>query len=113
MNFKTTLALLILVLIVGAYFLFIERKGPTAAERAEMALTTPQDAGTPVFTAEEVPTESVQTVGIERGGSKLAIARDGANWVQTQPVRFALNTWSAQQLVDAAAGLKYSQKIEP
>ncbi len=114
MNYKTTAALLALFTCVGVYFLVFERNAATTHEREADAARGRQLPGTALFTADQVPTESV--VGFEinaEGADTLRIDKQGQDWFQTQPVRFGVNTWSAKQLADAAAALRYLEKFTP
>ncbi len=112
MSFKTTNLLLATLVLVGAYFLLIERETtPTYELEQEQAQEVDQQEA-PLFTAAQLPTESVVSISIMRGDDeKLVLSKEGQDWFQTQPVRFALQTWSARQLVDDAAGLRRTQRF--
>ena len=97
MNFKTTLFLLVLLIIVGGGYWLIERKaGP------EFDDTPPTDdgAGTALFNADNFLTTAITTITIAADGQTIEIAKSGADWHQTAPVAFPLQTWAAQQLGD-------------
>jgi hypothetical protein len=111
MNFKTTLFLLALVVLVGTYFIAFERKQTTTSERQQAEAEAGNQAGTPLYTADQLSTSAVQSITIERDGVKAELQREGEEWAQSRPVRFAMNHWSVQQVVDAAAALRYSQKL--
>lgn len=114
MNPKTTNVLLVLLLVVGAYFVFVERDAPTTYERDQIASEQRTEDGTAVFTSEQLSTESVASVTIQRGDDAVVVlTKEGQDWYQTQPVRFPLNTWSARQVIDDAAGLRYTRRFEP
>ena len=114
MNFKTTIVLLALLVIVGAYVFFVEKDATTTYERQQWMAQQHQTQGTALFSAAQLPTESVVSVRIQRpGADEVVLHKRGQDWYQTRPVRFALNTWSTRQLVDDAAGLRYSQRFNP
>ncbi len=114
MNPKTTNVLLVLLLVVGAYFVFVERDAPTTHERQETAAQQKTSDGTAVFTAQQLSTESVVSVTIQRGSEPVVVLeKEGQDWFQTQPVRFPLNTWSAKQVIDDVAGLRYTRRFMP
>lgn len=114
MKFQTTLILLALLVIIAAYFVIVEKNAQTTAERERIAARQTDQPGTPVFLADRFPTESITHIELEyKDQPRVVIDKQGENWRQTQPVDFALNTWSARQLVDAAAGLRYSQRFTP
>lgn len=114
MKFQTTLILLALLVIIAAYFLIVEKNAQTTAERERIAALQTDQPGTAVFPADHFPTESVTQIELEyKGQPPVTIAKQGETWRQTQPVSFALNTWSARQLVDSAASLRYTQRFTP
>lgn len=113
MNFKTTLFLLVLVALVGSYLLFFERRQPTTIERQQALNDAGKLPGTPLFRPDQLSTDAIQAVTIERDGKKISLKRDGEEWSQVEPVKFALNRWSVQQLIDSAASLRYNQKLQP
>ena len=114
MNFKTTVVLLLLLLMVGGYFVFVEQGAVTTYDREEVQSRQRGQTGTPLFTADELPTESVSGVEIKpRDGAPVTLVKKGQNWQQVQPVRFPLNGWSIKQLVDDTATLRYTQRFDP
>ena len=114
MNFKTTIFLLVILALVGGYFLLIERHAPTTYDRDEWAAQQGAQKGTPLFTADQLPTESVSSVTIQHHqGTPIEMVKQGEAWHQSRPVRFPLKTWSIKQLIDAAAALRYSQRFNP
>jgi len=114
MNYKTTIALLALLVMVGGYFIFVERDATTAFDREQQAPSQRKQLGAAVFTADQLSTESIASVSIQRAdASVVELTKRDQDWYQTQPVHFALNTWSARQIVDDAAGLHYTQRLTP
>lgn len=115
MNYKTTLELLAALLIIGGYFLFVERDLLTTHDREKNQSQDEQQRGTALFTADQFPTESIDSATIQWQGddAPVVLTKQGQDWVQTQPVTFPLNTWSVRQLIDDAASLRYTQRFEP
>ncbi len=113
MNFKTTATLLVLALLIGAYFFFVERNTPSTLDLEKVRLAGDPEEGTPLFTADELSTSSIDHLTIDLSGAPIEVARDGLDWYQVQPVHFALDSWSVQPVIDAAAGLRYSRKFIP
>ena len=110
MNFKTTLFLLVLLIIVGGGFWLIERKaGPDFDDTAAPDTGT----GTALFTADNFVTAAVTAISIEADDQTIELARSGADWHQTAPVQFPLQTWSTQQFGDDAAKLRHVEKFKP
>ncbi len=114
MNIKITIELLIVLALVGIYFIFFDRGSQTSYERQLEKATQRQNPGTPLFTADQLSTESVTSVTIQpRIGDPIVLTKEGQDWYQTQPVRFALNTWDVRRLIDHAAGLHYTERFLP
>lgn len=114
MNTKTTNVLLILLLIVGAYFVFFEKDTTTTYEREQATDRQRGQDGNAVFTADEMPSETVHEVTMQTGQDPpVVLVKEGQDWYQDQPVRFGLNTWSARQVVQDIAGLRYTQRFDP
>lgn len=112
MNFKTTIVLLAAVALVGAYFVLVEQQVPTTYELERQAAQDADQPGQMVFAGDRLSAPSVVSMTISRGDEPpVALARRDQEWFQTQPVRFPLNNWSAKQIVDAAASLRYSQRF--
>ncbi len=112
MNFNTTIVLIALVLVVGAYFYFIERNVPSAVDQPQV--TTSSTDGEPVFRAGEISESWVDQIEIERRGERIVLAKEGNDWWQVEPVRFPLNTWMAgREFIEAAANLRYTAKSAP
>lgn len=112
MNFKTTALLLALALAVVCYFFFVDSKKPSQSEIEQRQSDSPAQEGTPVFTAAP-EAATVDSVTIELKTGKLELTRQGNEWTQVQPVRFPLNQWSVQGLIEQGLGLRYSRKFTP
>lgn len=108
MNFKTTLFLLALLIIVGSGYWLAERKsGPNIGD------TVITDGGTALFTADNFVTTAVTAVSIQDHDQTIHLAKTGTDWHQTAPVEFPLQTWPTQQLGDDAAKLRHVEKLNP
>ena len=113
MNFKTTAFLLLLVVLVGTWFCLVTLQSPTREEQLEEPVGRRED-GKAVFRADEFSTESIRKIEIRKNDENpVRISKEGSDWWQTQPVRFPLNSWSTNKIVDESAGLKYTQKAVP
>ncbi len=111
MNFKTTVALLVLLLLVGAYFVFVEQGTQTTHERLRVRQEHGGNvAGEPVFTADQLSTEQIDSITIQRSGGVVELNKEGADWWQTYPVRFPLDTWSVRRVIDDMAGLRFTER---
>ncbi len=104
MNYKTTIALIVLLLLVGAYFFFVELKAPTSYP-GDVHAPQAVSQGSPLFTDDQLASDKIDHVVIERGDLKLAFAKEGEDWYQVEPVRCKLNNWSMTSLIGDAAAL--------
>ena len=112
MNFKTTILLVALLLIVGAsaYFLL---QGAGSAELAPSEVMNLSGSGR-LFVEADFPREKLKSVTIEHtDGKTIVIERDGDDWAQTKPVEFPLNSWSATPLMDDTFEMEYSERLRP
>jgi len=111
MNFKTTIALLLLLIIVGVFF-YTQQDWTTTRDVEQAASETSAD-GLPLFTADELSTESITRIEVVRDGQTYVFEEDGDKWFQTRPVRVELNAWSARGIIDDLAGLTYREQLTP
>lgn len=111
MNYKTTLVLLFLVLCAGAYFILFRPDGANTGGTGTSILDDRE--GVALFKADDLSTESIAAVTVERRGKRFVMEKSGTDWVQTSPVRFPINDWSARQIVQSLAGLRASQTLKP
>ena len=108
MNFKTTLFLLFLLAIVGAFFLW-DKDNPAD----DLTLTQVDQTKQPLLKAETFDKDKIATLTVERDGKTYTIEKSGTEWQQTQPVSFKLNSWSAGQPGGHALELTYTEKLTP
>lgn len=115
MNFKTTIALFILLAVVGGYFYFVEFGNMTGYEAHQQQLGNESDgaAGEPVFTDESLTAEAIDRIELTRGGRIFTAEKQGGDWFQTQPVRFPLDSHTPNTVAQQFVGLRYVQSIEP
>ena len=110
MNFKTTLVLLVLLVVVSSFYFFVES---TATEPGGQTGEQSR-SGQALFADGKLASSAVQKITIDFQGQPgpIQIVRDGTDWKQTTPVAFALESWSASQLVDAAGGLRHVESFK-
>ena len=113
MNPKTTNTLLILLLMVGAYFLVFEWQPIATRDKESVRIQSNLDQGASLFSSGELPLESVDSIAIQRGDRAIQLSKEGQGWLQSQPVRFGLDASSVRQVISDAAGLQYFQRFEP
>jgi hypothetical protein len=108
MNFKTTLFLLVLLAIVGVFFLW-DKDHPGVDVDAPQVDQTKQ----PMFDAAKFDKDKIASLTIEKDGATSVITKEGSDWQQTEPVMFKLNSWSAGQPGERALALTYTEKLTP
>ncbi len=114
MNYKTTLALVILLAIVGGYFYFVEYGNTTgyqAHEQQREAQSTPA-IGEAVFTDDAPTADTIDHIDIQRGDREFIVQKQSGQWFQTQPVRFALDSQIPDTIARQFAELRYVQRID-
>lgn len=111
MNFKTTLVLLVVVLLVAVYLLWDTGRpasntpgagtgaGPTAEALFPDAVISPDKVARLELTFAD--------------GSGAVIEKQRTDWVQTAPARFALNAWSIESLVRAVGEARVGETFTP
>ncbi len=111
MNFKTTLVLVVLLAIVGAYVFFIGRSAtPTyEIEEAERAAGTQQ--GQPLFGGDALTPADVTRVTIARGDESATFEKIDGTWRQVEPAEFRADGTKLDGLVRSAAGLRYVDRV--
>ncbi|MBL4699801.1 MAG: DUF4340 domain-containing protein [Phycisphaeraceae bacterium] len=108
MNFKTTLFLLVLLAIVGVFFLW-DKDHPGVDPNENTAEPTEQR----LLDAAGFDKDKIASLTIEKEGKTSIITKVGSDWEQILPVKFKLNTWSASQAGERALALSYTEKLTP
>ena len=111
MNFKTTIVLLLLLLVVGITF-YIVVLSQESLPPPDRFSNSEEQRGQPLFTSDELSTESVTHVTIEQAGTTIEFEKEGTAWNQTKPVRFPLNTWTGSRIVNDSATLRYTERFK-
>lgn len=112
MNFKTTIALLLLLVIAGGYALFIYIRHPDYMRSTGQGGYA-EKAGTLLLASDTIPYDQVTRIVLRRGNNTVELAREGKDWMQTAPARFPLNDWSLEAVVTGIANLRYTQQFTP
>lgn len=110
MKYKTTLLLVVLVALLSTTLWFVRDNGSTPGDATS---STKVEQGSPVFAVDALPSADIATITVEARGKQIIFTREGQEWFQTQPVRFPMNQWSMQQLIDDTAKLRYADKLTP
>ena len=111
MNVKTTIALVGLLIAIGAYFYFVEMDATDP--RALGGGDTPSIKGEPLL-PEDFPSPIEGTsFTIERDGQTTVYRHLDQGWMQTDPVRFAMNSGTIERLVGDVLQLRYTQRLTP
>lgn len=112
MNYKTTIALVVLLIAVGAYFYFVEFGKPSnyEAEQEQLAHQADKPAGKPLFN--DVTAEAINSLTLLHGDTSVTAERVDGKWMQTKPVRFPLNPQILDDIAGQIAGLRYLETID-
>lgn len=117
MNYKTTAALVTVLLIVSAYVFFVERNMQIPSQRDQRLARQNTQEENGLFAKDPLPVATIDQITIQRTRgdktSTVILAKEGGDWWQTVPVRFPVSTWSADRLIEDAAGLRYHQRFTP
>lgn len=102
MNFRLTLTLTIILLLVVSGWLFLSNQ----AKKPE------QPAGpTPLLAV--APKEINRITYIRDGREEVAFVRNGEDWQMTAPVKAPVEKWQVQGIADDLKALSYHRKFEP
>ena len=112
MNFRTTILLLVLLIIVAGSLYFIENKRGDAPTPVADTTATDRD-GEPLHEPDAFPADAVAAITIEHKGTTIEIVREGDDWQQTAPTAFPLTSWSTEQIGKDAAGLHHVERFTP
>lgn len=118
MNTKTTLTVLMIALLLGAYFVLFEtdlvRKNPQTPD--DQSQTQPTAAGIPLLADNPLPAQVKQITLQLHGHTPCIIERQTADgkpgWKQTSPFPYEMTDWKIDELVNDALSLRYTSKIK-
>jgi len=108
MNFKTTIVLLIALLVVGSFFLFTP-KSPNPS--AEQATQTPPGQGKKLIDLQSAQVKGITI--IDADGNRTSIRQDGASWKMNEPVSAAAVDWQTQDLIRTICDLRSQGQPDP
>jgi len=111
MNTKTTLAILILAIVLAVLGIMKFRSGATPAVPSESV-----DAARPLLDAVKFNTANVTAIDLKRASDDSAFRfekGDNDAWQQTAPIPFDMEGWQIEGLATDAAGLKVYQTVTP
>ncbi|NJL31482.1 MAG: DUF4340 domain-containing protein [Phycisphaerales bacterium] len=112
MNYKTTLFLVVMLLAVGGFFLWAKQKSPPGVA-SNSPTTATRTEGQPLWSAPPVSMDDVTRLDITTADKQYTFTKEGANWHQTSPVDYPLNSWSVRDMIEAALNLRYVEKFKP
>jgi Domain of unknown function (DUF4340) len=114
MNYKTTVVLMLLLALIGGYFYFVEYGQISGYQAHEQQRTAQSDQplGESVFTEDAPAFDSIDRIEVRRGDREVVIRKQNDEWVQTQPVRFALSNFTPDAIARLFAELRYVQRFE-
>jgi hypothetical protein len=102
MNVKTTIALVVLLLVaIGGYLLVTRTAPPTGGGTAGPERLV------------ELDPDAIDTVRVERGPRRYTLERRADGWQQTQPTRFPVQPFLVEDLLTAATGLEVVESLTP
>src|SRR5262245_26646377 len=117
MNTKTTITVVVIALALGVFFIVFEtdlfnRQLPSNRER--QPATEPEQSGKTVLAGGTLTADKVKRIKLERPDEPpIVIEKQDKSWVQTEPVKFALQSWDIDRLVTGAAELRSTQQFRP
>ncbi len=109
MNFKTTVMLLMLLVIASMAYYLMERRG---IEVPGLDGDDASDLGTAIFDETRFDADATASIIITSDGDPIELSKSGTGWWQTGPVRFALNGWPVDRMSDTAAELRYIERYQ-
>ncbi|MFA7236269.1 MAG: DUF4340 domain-containing protein, partial [Phycisphaeraceae bacterium] len=118
MNTKTTLTVLMIAILLGAYFVLFEtdfvRKNPQTPD--DQSQTQPIPAGIPLLADNPLPAQIKRITLRLSGHAGCVIERQTADgkpgWKQTSPFPYEMMDWKIDELVNDALSLHYTSKIK-
>ena len=113
MNYKTTLMLVLLLVLVGGYFYFVEfgKISGYEAHQQEQSQRTEQLEGEAIF--EDMASSSINRIDIVHGDKTVSVVKEDDLWYQAKPVRFPLNDYAPQSVARQFAELRYLERVTP
>ena len=106
MNFKTTIVLLVALILVGIVFYIQQsRPNPPAVDYEQ-----PSSQGPKLLNIESGQVNGV--IIIDADGNRTSIRRDGAAWKMTEPVNSAAVDWQTQDLIRTICDLRSQGRPE-
>jgi hypothetical protein len=112
MNYKSTILLLVLVAVLGGYFLFSPEKTAAPVEDGPVAgVEAGGVTGKPVLDGREWTLEKIDGVGFADGRQTMVAKREGEDWMLVEPVRWRMNEHDIPNLINVATGVKYFDKM--
>ena len=112
MNYKTTLALLFILALIGVYFYFFEYdqiSGYEARQQLQQQRAE-SDPGTAAFNDETLSAEAIDRIDITRNERTYTLVKEDGDWLQTQPVRFPIEAYAVEPVAENVARLRYLQR---
>ena len=113
MNYKTTIALVLLLAAVGAYFYFVEFGKMSSYEAHQQQKEQEAEAIEGELLFPDVTADAIQSLTLKHSDQTMTAKRDGDGWLQTVPVRCPLNSYLLDSIAEQIAGLRYLEKIDP
>ena len=111
MNVKTTIALVALLAIVGAYLYFFELNSQPPDGPAQPMAT--EQNGAPLLAEPPPLATNGAKITVDRQEKTTVIKRSDEDWIEVEPVQFPLNNYSINTIVDNIRDLRYTQKFTP
>jgi hypothetical protein len=106
MNFKTTIALLVALVVVGIFF-FVGQNKPKPEAPANNSIST-AGQGQKLF---DLNTSQVKGISItDVDGNRVAVKQDGAVWKMTDPIDATAVDWQTQDLIRTICDLRSEGK---
>jgi hypothetical protein len=108
MNFKTTIFLLIMLVVVGAFVMFTQRRAASVEEQAKVS--QPGDGGQKII---DLGSGTVQSLTITSAqGDRTSIEKAGTGWKLTEPVPAPAVEWQTTDLVRELTDLRSQGRPE-
>lgn len=106
MNFKTTLALLIAVIVIGV-FIFVTSTDSSKPDQSPDSVSKAPEKPVLVMDGNEVTAVSITP----REGSPIKLVKTGTTWRLAEPVNALAQAYAVQDLLSAIQGMKSSSQV--